>query len=138
MSQNECKAKTVCPSDKPPKKEPKCPAERPPQKEPKCEEKPAGFFEFPEALRRIGPKQIAVAVSFIPNMLLWGTTAFVALIYFTDWKVIAKRIPYYNGKFPPDKEPESKPSSNASEDSSGELAGVPSASGSGTDSEKKC
>lgn len=50
-------------------------------------------------LGRFGRKQVEVAASFIPSALGFGGTAFVGLLYFTDWRVFVSYIPFYSGKF---------------------------------------
>lgn len=32
-------------------------------------------------------------------MATWGSAAGVALVYFTDWQLVLKYVPYINGKF---------------------------------------
>ncbi|XP_058480597.1 cytochrome b-c1 complex subunit 10 [Solea solea] len=47
----------------------------------------------------IGPKYIAVAKSWVPNLALWGTVGGVALVHFTDWRLFLDYVPYISGKF---------------------------------------
>lgn len=39
-----------------------------------------------------------------PSAAVFGGTAASLLVYFTDWRVIADYIPFYNGKFPKEEE----------------------------------
>ena len=39
----------------------------------------------------------------LPNMVCWGTVGGVALVHFTDWRLILDWVPYVNGKFKNDK-----------------------------------
>lgn len=48
----------------------------------------------------LGPKQLSEIAAFMPGLMFWGTAAFITLIFFTEWKVITKRIPFYNRKYP--------------------------------------
>ncbi|XP_068196866.1 cytochrome b-c1 complex subunit 10 [Antennarius striatus] len=47
----------------------------------------------------IGQKYVAIAKSWIPTMTVWGAVGGVALVHFTDWRVILDYVPYINGKF---------------------------------------
>lgn len=59
-------------------------------------------------LGRIGKKQVEIAASYMSSALGFGTAGFVAMLYFTDWKVFVTHIPYYGGKFPPEPVDEEK------------------------------
>ncbi|CAK1599193.1 unnamed protein product [Parnassius mnemosyne] len=48
---------------------------------------------------RLGRKQVEMAASFLPSAMAFGGTAFVGLLYFTDWRVFCAYIPFYRGKF---------------------------------------
>ncbi|XP_031839205.1 ubiquinol-cytochrome c reductase 6.4 kDa subunit [Nomia melanderi] len=48
---------------------------------------------------RLGRKHFEIATKWIPSAATYGTAAGLALVYFTDWRVIAEYIPYYGGKF---------------------------------------
>ncbi|XP_030608052.1 cytochrome b-c1 complex subunit 10 [Archocentrus centrarchus] len=50
----------------------------------------------------IGQKYVAIAKSWLPTMAVWGTTGGVALVYFTDWRLVLDYVPYINGKFKKD------------------------------------
>lgn len=50
----------------------------------------------------IGQKYVSIAKSWVPTMALWGSVGGVALVYFTDWRVILDYVPYVNGKFKDD------------------------------------
>ncbi|XP_037537647.1 cytochrome b-c1 complex subunit 10 [Nematolebias whitei] len=47
----------------------------------------------------IGPKNMAIAKTWVPTMATWGAAGTVALVYFTDWKMVLRFVPYINGKF---------------------------------------
>ncbi|XP_038575249.1 cytochrome b-c1 complex subunit 10 [Micropterus salmoides] len=47
----------------------------------------------------IGQKYVAIAKSWIPTMAVWGTASGVALVHFTDWRLILDYVPYISGKF---------------------------------------
>ncbi|KAL0278970.1 UNVERIFIED_CONTAM: hypothetical protein PYX00_000630 [Menopon gallinae] len=48
---------------------------------------------------KFGKRHMELGMNWIPSAAAYGGTAFLALIYFTDWKVIAGKIPIYNTKF---------------------------------------
>uniref|UniRef100_A0A8C7K8J1 Ubiquinol-cytochrome c reductase, complex III subunit XI n=2 Tax=Oncorhynchus TaxID=8016 RepID=A0A8C7K8J1_ONCKI len=50
----------------------------------------------------IGAKYIAIARTWVPTMAGWGSVGGVALVYFTDWRLILDWVPYINGKFKDD------------------------------------
>ncbi|XP_038854830.1 cytochrome b-c1 complex subunit 10-like [Salvelinus namaycush] len=35
----------------------------------------------------------------VPTMVGWGSVGGVALVHFTDWRLILDCVPYINGKF---------------------------------------
>ncbi|XP_061593677.1 cytochrome b-c1 complex subunit 10-like [Cololabis saira] len=47
----------------------------------------------------IGAKYIAIVKTWVPNMVGWGTVGGVALVHFTDWRLILDYVPYISGKF---------------------------------------
>ncbi|KAJ0044115.1 hypothetical protein NL108_005558 [Boleophthalmus pectinirostris] len=47
----------------------------------------------------IGNKYISIVRTWVPNMAAWGTVGGVALVHFTDWRLILDYVPYINGKF---------------------------------------
>ncbi|KAF6723759.1 Cytochrome b-c1 complex subunit 10 [Oryzias melastigma] len=51
----------------------------------------------------VGAKYISVLRTWVPNMVTWGSVGGVALVYFTDWRLILDYVPYINGKFKNDK-----------------------------------
>nr|ACO10159.1 Ubiquinol-cytochrome c reductase complex 6.4 kDa protein [Osmerus mordax] len=51
----------------------------------------------------VGAKYISVLRTWVPNMVCWGTVGGVALVHFTDWRLILDWVPYVNGKFKNDK-----------------------------------
>ncbi|XP_050679787.1 uncharacterized protein LOC126975790 [Leptidea sinapis] len=55
---------------------------------------------------RLGRKQIEAAASFLPSMMGFGGSAFLGMLYFTDWKVFCTYIPFYSGKFVEEKKEE--------------------------------
>ncbi|XP_018583698.1 cytochrome b-c1 complex subunit 10 [Scleropages formosus] len=52
--------------------------------------------------KTVGPKYVSIFKSWVPTMVAWGSTGTVALIHFTDWRVILDYVPYINGKFKKD------------------------------------
>ncbi|XP_076280687.1 ubiquinol-cytochrome c reductase 6.4 kDa subunit [Lasioglossum baleicum] len=48
---------------------------------------------------RLGKKHLEIATRWIPSAATYGGVAGLAVIYFTDWKVVAQYIPFYGGKF---------------------------------------
>ncbi|KOX70788.1 hypothetical protein WN51_02212 [Melipona quadrifasciata] len=48
---------------------------------------------------RLGKRHFEIATKWIPSTAIYGVAAGLALIYFTDWKVVAKHIPFYGDKF---------------------------------------
>ncbi|XP_039999003.1 cytochrome b-c1 complex subunit 10 [Xiphias gladius] len=50
----------------------------------------------------IGQKYTSIAKSWIPTLAVWGTAGGVALVHFTDWRLILDYVPYINGKFKKD------------------------------------
>ncbi|XP_076636397.1 ubiquinol-cytochrome c reductase 6.4 kDa subunit [Colletes latitarsis] len=48
---------------------------------------------------RLGKKHLEIATRWLPSAVVYGGSAGMALVYFTDWRVIAEYIPFYNGKF---------------------------------------
>ncbi|XP_026168721.1 cytochrome b-c1 complex subunit 10 [Mastacembelus armatus] len=50
----------------------------------------------------VGPKYMSVAKSWIPTLTVWGTAGSLALVHFTDWRLILDYVPYINGKFKKD------------------------------------
>jgi len=49
-----------------------------------------------------GARQIEQARNWMGSAAMFGATAFAALCYFSDWKVVVAYIPFYNGKFKED------------------------------------
>uniref|UniRef100_A0A3B4DAI2 Cytochrome b-c1 complex subunit 10 n=1 Tax=Pygocentrus nattereri TaxID=42514 RepID=A0A3B4DAI2_PYGNA len=35
----------------------------------------------------------------VPTLTLWGGVGGIALVHFTDWRLILDYVPYINGKF---------------------------------------
>ncbi|XP_062411908.1 cytochrome b-c1 complex subunit 10-like [Sardina pilchardus] len=50
----------------------------------------------------IGPKYVSIVRTWVPTLAAWGSTGGVALVYFTDWRLILDYVPYINGKFKKD------------------------------------
>ncbi|XP_072294256.1 cytochrome b-c1 complex subunit 10-like [Eucyclogobius newberryi] len=47
----------------------------------------------------IGKKIFSIARTWVPTMVAWGTVGGVALVHFTDWRLILDYVPYVKGKF---------------------------------------
>ncbi|XP_067370685.1 cytochrome b-c1 complex subunit 10-like [Channa argus] len=47
----------------------------------------------------IGAKYTCILRTWVPNMVAWGTAGGVALVHFTDWRLVLDYVPYINGKF---------------------------------------
>uniref|UniRef100_A0A671MM52 Ubiquinol-cytochrome c reductase, complex III subunit XI n=1 Tax=Sinocyclocheilus anshuiensis TaxID=1608454 RepID=A0A671MM52_9TELE len=43
-----------------------------------------------------------LSFSRVPTLAVWGGVGGVALVYFTDWRLILDYVPYINGKFKKD------------------------------------
>ncbi|XP_036410435.1 cytochrome b-c1 complex subunit 10-like [Megalops cyprinoides] len=50
----------------------------------------------------IGERYITIAKTWVPTMAIWGTVGGVALVHFTDWRLILDYVPYVKGKFSKD------------------------------------
>ncbi|XP_029938967.1 cytochrome b-c1 complex subunit 10-like [Salarias fasciatus] len=50
----------------------------------------------------IGAKYITVLRAWVPNLATWGVVGGVALVHFTDWRLILDYVPYINKKFKKD------------------------------------
>ncbi|XP_032382247.1 cytochrome b-c1 complex subunit 10 [Etheostoma spectabile] len=50
----------------------------------------------------IGTKYISILRTWAPNMAVWGTVGGVALVHFTDWRLVLDYVPYIKGKFSKD------------------------------------
>ncbi|KOC68325.1 hypothetical protein WH47_03483 [Habropoda laboriosa] len=48
---------------------------------------------------RVGRKHLEVATKWIPSAVYYGAAASLTLVYFTDWKIVVKYIPFYGSKF---------------------------------------
>ncbi|XP_076178416.1 ubiquinol-cytochrome c reductase 6.4 kDa subunit [Ptiloglossa arizonensis] len=48
---------------------------------------------------RLGKKHFEIATKWLPSAMVYGGTAGLALVYFTDWRVVVDNIPFYRGKF---------------------------------------
>ncbi|KAL0131571.1 hypothetical protein PUN28_002837 [Cardiocondyla obscurior] len=48
---------------------------------------------------RITRKHAELAAKWTPTAIVYGAGTSLAVIYFTDWKVVAKYIPFYGSKF---------------------------------------
>lgn len=56
--------------------------------------------DSPSAMVAIGKKHVELALRFIPSAATYGTASGLALLYFTDWKLVLQYVPYYGSKFP--------------------------------------
>jgi ubiquinol-cytochrome c reductase subunit 10 len=54
-----------------------------------------------------GKKQIEQLSSFTGTAVAFGLAGFIAMVYITDWRVVAGYLPYYNGKFKNEKKEKS-------------------------------
>ncbi|XP_078115344.1 cytochrome b-c1 complex subunit 10-like [Sander vitreus] len=50
----------------------------------------------------VGTKYITILRTWVPNMAAWGTVGGVALVHFTDWRLVLDYVPYIKGKFSED------------------------------------
>ncbi|XP_029356397.1 cytochrome b-c1 complex subunit 10-like [Echeneis naucrates] len=50
----------------------------------------------------VGAKYISILRTWVPNLAAWGTVGAVAVVHFTDWRLILNYVPYINGKFKKD------------------------------------
>ncbi|XP_075877274.1 cytochrome b-c1 complex subunit 10 [Nelusetta ayraudi] len=50
----------------------------------------------------IGQKYTAIAKSWVPTLAVWGTVGGVALVHFSDWRLVLDYVPYISGKFKKD------------------------------------
>ncbi|KAL7851140.1 hypothetical protein AOLI_G00214960 [Acnodon oligacanthus] len=50
----------------------------------------------------IGQKYVSIARTWVPTLTLWGGVGGIALVHFTDWRLILDYVPYINGKFKKD------------------------------------
>ncbi|XP_061549306.1 cytochrome b-c1 complex subunit 10 [Phycodurus eques] len=50
----------------------------------------------------VGQKYVSVAKSWIPTLAVWGTVSGIAVVHFTDWRLVLDYVPYINGKFKKD------------------------------------
>ena len=44
---------------------------------------------------------LSASVSRTPTLGAWGGTALIGLVYFADWRVVLRKIPFVRGRFPP-------------------------------------
>lgn len=48
---------------------------------------------------KIGKRHFDVAMNMLPSAATYGAAAGLAVLYFTDWKVVVTYIPFYGNKF---------------------------------------
>ncbi|KAK9967523.1 hypothetical protein ABG768_001919 [Culter alburnus] len=53
-------------------------------------------------IKLIGPKYVSIARTWVPTLVGWGTVGGLAVVYFTDWRLILDYVPYIRGKFKKD------------------------------------
>ncbi|KAK1879381.1 Methyl-CpG-binding domain protein 3 [Dissostichus eleginoides] len=51
----------------------------------------------------VGTKYASIAKTWIPTLAVWGSVGGVALVHFTDWRMILDYVPYISSKFNNDK-----------------------------------
>lgn len=59
------------------------------------------LVEFPHFLRVIGPKQIRIAMFYIPSAICYTISSLILATYTCEWKDVLQYMPYYNGKYQP-------------------------------------
>ncbi|XP_023833763.1 cytochrome b-c1 complex subunit 10 [Salvelinus sp. IW2-2015] len=47
----------------------------------------------------IGQKYFSIARTWVPTLAVWGSVGGVALVHFTDWRLILDYVPYVSGKY---------------------------------------
>ncbi|PBC27816.1 Cytochrome b-c1 complex subunit [Apis cerana cerana] len=48
---------------------------------------------------KLGKRHFEIATKWIPSLMVYTGAASLTVVYFTDWKVIARYIPFYGSKF---------------------------------------
>ncbi|GJQ72099.1 hypothetical protein Trydic_g3196 [Trypoxylus dichotomus] len=65
-------------------------------------------YESPWILRVFGATEKQMLKTCLPSLAFFGLVGMVAVVYFCDWKPIARHLPYYGGKFEEDQVPKKK------------------------------
>ncbi|XP_035491178.1 cytochrome b-c1 complex subunit 10 [Scophthalmus maximus] len=63
---------------------------------------PIGHISLKMIGKIVGEKYVAIARTWVPTLAVWGSVGGVALVHFTDWRIILDYVPYINGKFKKD------------------------------------
>ncbi|XP_076847526.1 cytochrome b-c1 complex subunit 10 [Brachyhypopomus gauderio] len=50
----------------------------------------------------ITPKYVSFAKSWLPTLSFFGAAGGIAVVHFTDWRLVLDYVPYINGKFKKD------------------------------------
>ncbi|XP_012990435.1 cytochrome b-c1 complex subunit 10-like isoform X1 [Esox lucius] len=56
----------------------------------------APLYKYLKSIRHV------IVLSRVPTMVGWGTVGGIAIVHFTDWRLILEWVPYINGKFKKD------------------------------------
>uniref|UniRef100_A0A8C2PUH0 Cytochrome b-c1 complex subunit 10 n=1 Tax=Cyprinus carpio TaxID=7962 RepID=A0A8C2PUH0_CYPCA len=61
-----------------------------------------GHIKVMKKNAKCDPSAVNLCSCRAPTLTVWGGVGGVALVYFTDWRLIMDYVPYINGKFKKD------------------------------------